>query len=66
MTKSEFEEVLRDQGYEKDNRLHDTYWSKEFYPTYIVGRSRVVKLGDEYTAWYDLESEKIGITGDNG
>lgn len=49
MTKSEFEEVLRDQGYKVQRRFSGDYWHKSKYPTYITHSNCVIVLrgGDE-------------------
>lgn len=45
MTKSDFEELLIDQGYELDRRLGGEYWTKDYYPTYKVETNWVMVLG---------------------
>lgn len=66
MTKSDFEEILRDQGYKLDRRMGGDYWQKEGFPTYGVGRTSVKSTKGEQNRWYDLELEGVGVTGDNG
>lgn len=47
MTKTEFEQVLKDQGYDLIARFGNNYWHKEFYPTYVVNLCSVIVLRDE-------------------